>query len=58
MKEGIKAVEFDVMLTSDNVPVVFHDDSLARMTGVSKMVNSFALKELQDIDISVKHAFR
>jgi len=30
---GVSWVEFDVMLTSDSVPVLFHDDKLARTTG-------------------------
>ena len=31
--EGANWVEFDVMLTGDDVPVLFHDDKLARTTG-------------------------
>ncbi|MHA1599411.1 MAG: glycerophosphodiester phosphodiesterase family protein, partial [Alphaproteobacteria bacterium] len=30
---GVSWVEFDVMLTGDQVPVLFHDDSLKRITG-------------------------
>lgn len=30
---GLRWVEFDVMLTRDGVPVLFHDDSLKRITG-------------------------
>lgn len=30
---GLTWVEFDVMLTGDGVPVLFHDDGLKRMTG-------------------------
>ena len=30
---GARWVEFDVMLTGDGVPVLFHDDSLDRVTG-------------------------
>ena len=30
---GARWVEFDVMQTGDGVPVLFHDDSLERITG-------------------------
>jgi glycerophosphoryl diester phosphodiesterase len=30
---GVRWVEFDVMLTGDGVPVLFHDDNLKRITG-------------------------
>ena len=30
---GVSWVEFDVMITSDSVPVLFHDDKLKRTTG-------------------------
>ena len=30
---GVSWVEFDVMLTSDSVPVLFHDDKIKRTTG-------------------------
>ena len=33
--EGADWVEFDVMLTVDDVPVLFHDDKLARTTGTA-----------------------
>ena len=31
-------IEFDVQLTQDNVPIVFHDNSLNRMLGIDKLV--------------------
>lgn len=40
-EEAVKrgyAIETDVRLTKDRTPVIFHDDSLARMTGVGKRV--------------------
>jgi len=32
VSEGADALELDVRITSDDVPVIFHDDDLARMT--------------------------
>lgn len=44
-------VELDVHLTKDGVPVVIHDFSVERMTGVKGMVNEFSLDELQLLKI-------
>lgn len=35
---GARWVEFDVMLTADGVPVLFHDDNLRRITGHNAMM--------------------
>lgn len=40
------AVELDVRLTKDEVPVVFHDATLTRMCGVEKMVADCTYEEL------------
>lgn len=40
------AVELDVRLTKDGIPVVFHDDTLERMCGVDKQVDSCSYEEL------------
>ena len=57
-KEGMKAVEFDVLLTSDNIAIVFHDHSLIRMTNCDKLVEKTEYEEIQKLDISVNHPFR
>ena len=41
-------IEFDVQLTRDRIPVVFHDESLQRMCGVCGNVRDYALSELSD----------
>lgn len=33
MGHGVDGLEFDVQITGDGVPVIFHDDTLKRMTG-------------------------
>jgi len=43
--------EIDIHLTSDGVPIVFHDEDLSRMAGIAKRPNEFTLVELQKIDI-------
>lgn len=40
-------IELDVHLTKDNIPVVFHDDSLLRICGVDAMLKDFTYEELQ-----------
>lgn len=39
-------IEYDVHLSKDGVPIVFHDDDLARVTGVSGAPESFTVAEL------------
>ncbi len=40
------AIEFDVRRTCDNVPVVFHDRDLKRITGGKEIVKDMTFKEL------------
>ena len=40
-------IEFDVQLTRDRVPVVFHDESLKRVCGVEGNVRDYTYEELQ-----------
>lgn len=47
---GAKWVEFDVKLTSDSVPVLFHDDTLERTTGSSGVIKERSWADLQDMD--------
>ncbi|BCN29745.1 glycerophosphodiester phosphodiesterase family protein [Anaeromicropila herbilytica] len=41
-------IELDVQLTKDNIPVVFHDDTLLRVCGENQYVNKLTLKELKE----------
>ena len=48
-EEAIKndiAFECDIQLTKDNILVIFHDDTLKRMTGISKKISDITYKEL------------
>ena len=51
---GATWVEFDVSLTSDGVGVVFHDDTVDRVTTGSGQVNSFSLAQLFLLDLASK----
>ncbi|MDE6989516.1 MAG: glycerophosphodiester phosphodiesterase [Lachnospiraceae bacterium] len=42
-------IEFDVHLTKDDVPVVFHDDTLSRMCGVRGYLRDYTYEELQQL---------
>ena len=42
-------VEFDVQLGSDVVPMVFHDRSLVRLTGISANIDDVTYSELSNI---------
>jgi len=47
---GIEWVELDVKLTKDEVPIVFHDDTLERTTNVSGPVAEKTYAEIQELD--------
>ena len=40
-------IEFDVHLTKDNIPVIFHDDTLNRICGVDGNLKDYTFDELQ-----------
>jgi len=52
---GVTWVEFDVMLTGDGVPVLFHDDSLKRMTGAEGEMAETSLADLAGLTIGRGH---
>ncbi len=44
-------IEFDVHLTKDDIPVVFHDDTLNRMCGVKGCLRDYTYEELQQFSL-------
>ncbi len=48
--EGAKWVEFDVMLSADGVPVLFHDDMVNRTTSGKGAVNKLDYATLSQLD--------
>lgn len=54
LKLGADGAEFDIQLTSDGVPVVFHDESLLRITGIDLLIKDLTLEELRAFDLSYK----
>jgi glycerophosphoryl diester phosphodiesterase len=47
---GAPAVEFDVRLSADGVPVVVHDADVARVAGVPGLVHELTVEELRRLD--------
>jgi glycerophosphoryl diester phosphodiesterase len=50
MEIGVDAVEIDVHLSKDRVPVVIHDSTLDRTTNGTGPVSSHELKEIKELD--------
>ncbi len=48
---GVDVLESDLRLTKDNIPILFHDESLERTTGVSGTVREKTFDELLQIDL-------
>lgn len=48
---GIEWVEFDVKLTKDQIPVLFHDDTLDRTTSSTGNVADYTFNELRELDV-------
>ena len=44
-------IEFDVQLTRDRIPVVFHDETLNRVCGIDGRVRDFTFSELQQFSL-------
>ena len=49
--EKADGIEFDVRLAKDNVPVIFHDSTLKRMTEIKRRADDFTADELSRMDV-------
>ena len=48
---GCDGLEFDVRLSADGVPVLLHDETLARVQGRSERVDALRARELEDLGV-------
>ena len=53
--QHIKQIECDISVASDGVAVIFHDESLRRMTGDPRSVLSLTSAELTQIPLMTRH---
>lgn len=49
---GADAVELDIQLTRDGVPVVYHDRTLGKLCGSRRRIGDLSLEELRGFDYS------
>jgi len=54
---GARYIEFDVLMTADEVPVLFHDRDMLRMCGVPGVIHQHTLAQLQNVNVSESGKF-
>jgi glycerophosphoryl diester phosphodiesterase len=52
LRTGVDAVEFDVRLTSDAVPVIMHDADVSRTTNGRGLVHELTLEEIRRLSLA------
>ena len=50
MEAGVDAIEFDVWLSKDKVPVLMHDGNAFRTTGINRNLRDMTLNEINALD--------
>ncbi|RZF47039.1 hypothetical protein LSTR_LSTR012616 [Laodelphax striatellus] len=56
-KNGCKCIEIDVFLTADKIAVVFHDDTLDRMTDGVGLISEHTYEDLQRLQLVFQPKF-
>ena len=54
---GVDAIEFDVWLTKEKIPVIMHDGNAYRTCGVDKHVRDMTLDEVKTLDAGYERKF-
>jgi len=54
---GVRHLEFDVQLTADHVPVLFHDSDLARVAGLPTSVHALTWLQLAEVPVGEANRF-
>ena len=57
MEMGVDAIEFDIWLTSDKVPVLMHDGNAYRTCGVDKDLRDMTLTDMKTLCPSNRKVF-
>lgn len=52
IEAGAKAIEIDIQLTADQVPVLFHDRDMKRVCGVDGAIHDLTLQQVQALTAS------
>jgi len=50
IESGFNLIELDVHLTSDNIPIVMHDETVDRTTNGTGNISSFSLKDIKKLN--------
>jgi len=56
-KSGARAVELDIQLTADHVPVLYHDATLDRVSGVTGRVTDLSVSQLKNTSAAYPSRF-
>ncbi len=51
IEDEAEGIEFDIQLSKDSVPMVFHDEDLKRIAEMDELVAELNSKELQNLDV-------